>query len=141
MLSGWLFCLRCSCFSSLKEKRKKAKRKKTGTLTGKQCSNLAELEKERDPDPKAYYTTLINIFRTYLKGAKGIQSFSKTTDDLSIQLQAQKIPSPAYNSLVQTLRLSDMAKFAAYRPDGSMDQESLTIIKQSITTLEQANVV
>jgi hypothetical protein len=122
-------------------KKKEGETEKDRNAYRKAMQQLAELEKERDPDPKAYYTTLINIFRTYLKGAKGIQSFSKTTDDLSIQLQAQKLPSPAYNSLVQTLRLSDMAKFAAYRPDGSMDQESLTIIKHSITTLEQANVV
>jgi hypothetical protein len=101
---------------------------------------LAKLEKQDNVDAKTFYTELINIFRTYLKGAKGIQSFSKTTDDLSIQLQSQKLASGQYNALVQTLRLSDLVKFAAYRPNGGMNKESLTIIKQSITTIEQAPV-
>jgi hypothetical protein len=107
----------------------------------KAMEELARLEKENPADAKVFYTELVNIFRTYLKGAKGIQSFSKTTDDLSIQLQSQKLPSADYNALVQTLRLSDLAKFAAYRPDNGANQQSLTIIKQSITTIEQAHVV
>lgn len=106
----------------------------------KAMEELAKLEKQDNSDAKTFYTELINIFRNYLKGAKGIQSFSKTTDDLSIQLQSQRLPSSDYNALVQTLRLSDLAKFAAYRPDSSMNKESLSIIRQSITTLEQAPV-
>lgn len=105
----------------------------------KAMEELAKLEKQTNADAKTFYTELINIFRTYLKGAKGIQSFSKTTDDLSIQLQSQKIPSAEYNALVQTLRLSDLVKFAAYRPDSSMNKEFLSIIKQSITTIEQVH--
>ena len=107
----------------------------------KAMESLARLEKENPVDAKVFYTELVNIFRTYLKGAKDIQSFSKTTDDLSIQLQSQKLPAADYNALVQTLRLSDLVKFAAYRPDNSMNQQSLSIIKQSITTIEQAHVV
>jgi hypothetical protein len=107
----------------------------------KALEELARLEKENPADAKVFYTELVNIFRTYLKGAKGIQSFSKTTDDLSIQLQSQKLPSADYNALVQTLRLSDLAKFAAYRPDNGTNSQSLSIIKQSITTIEQAHVV
>ncbi|HEV7332202.1 MAG TPA: hypothetical protein VGN63_14290 [Flavisolibacter sp.] len=107
----------------------------------KAMEELARLEKESPADAKVFYTELVNIFRTYLKGAKGIQSFSKTTDDLSIQLQSQKLPSADYNALVQTLRLSDLAKFAAYRPDNGMSKQSLSIIKQSITTIEQAHAV
>lgn len=107
----------------------------------KAMEELARLEKENPADAKVFYTELVNIFRTYLKGAKGIHSFSKTTDDLSIQLQSQKLPSADYNALVQTLRLSDLAKFAAYRPDNGANKQSLSIIKQSITTIEQAHVV
>lgn len=107
----------------------------------KALQQLDKLERERPADAKQYHTELINIFRTYLKGAKGIQSFSKTTDDLSIQLQSLKMPSSAYNSLVQTLRLSDLVKFAAYKPDDTMNRDSLQIIKQSITTIEQGNAV
>ena len=103
----------------------------------KAMQQLETLGKEKSADAKSFHTELINIFRTYLKGAKGIQSFSKTTDDLSIQLQSQKLPSAQYNGLVQTLRLSDLVKFAAYKPTDAMNYESLNIIKQSITTIEQ----
>lgn len=107
----------------------------------KALQQLAGLEKQGTADAKQFYTELTNIFRGYLKGAKGIQSFSKTTDDVSIQLQAQKMPSTAYNSLVQTLRLSDLVKFAAYKPDDSMNKDALNIIKQSITNLEHGYAV
>lgn len=104
---------------------------------------LEKLQKEgtASANVKQYYTELINIFRTYLKGAKGIQSFSKTTDDLSIQLQSLKMPQADYNNLVQTLRLSDLVKFAQYKPDGQTNTNALTTIKESINTIEGRNAV
>jgi hypothetical protein len=102
---------------------------------------LEKLEKDRTADAKTFHTELVNIFRAYLKGAKGIQSFSKTTDDLSIQLQSQKLPSADYNNLVQTLRLSDVVKFAAYKPADSQSRDALNTIKQSITTIDQRHAV
>lgn len=107
----------------------------------KAMQQLHKLEQEKPADAKVYYTELINIFRTYLKGAKGLQSFSKTTDDLSIQLSSQKLPQTEYTGLVQTLRLGDLAKFAAYKPAENMNKEALNTVKQSITTLEQGHAV
>lgn len=107
----------------------------------KALQQLEKLEKEKKGDAKQFHTELITIFRTYLKGAKGIQSFSKTTDDLSIQLQAQKMPPADYNQLVQALRLSDLVKFAAYRPDEGINRTALNTIKQSITTIENGHAV
>jgi hypothetical protein len=104
---------------------------------------MDKLQKEgtASANAKYYYTELTTIFRTYLKGAKGIQSFSKTTDDLGIQLQSLKIPSPAYNELLQTLRLSDLVKFAQYVPDSEAMNSSFSTMKQSITTIEQSHAV
>ena len=107
----------------------------------KALQELEKLERERETDAKSFHTELVNIFRTYLKGAKGIQSFSKTTDDLSIQLQGQKLPQAEYTNLVQTLRLSDLVKFAAYQPAENINREALHTIKQSITTIEQHHAV
>lgn len=90
---------------------------------------------------KQYYTELINIFRTYLKSGKGIQSFSKTTDDLSIQLQSLKMPQADYTNLVQTLRLSDLVKFAQYKPEGQINIDSFNTIKESINTIEGRHAV
>ncbi len=107
----------------------------------KALQELDRLESEKDADAKRFHTTLITIFRTYLKGAKGIQSFSKTTGDLSIQLQNQHLPSAEYNHLMQMLRLSDLVKFAAYQPTEEANREALQTIKQSITTIEQHHAV
>ncbi|MDB5208733.1 MAG: hypothetical protein JWR72_3808 [Flavisolibacter sp.] len=102
---------------------------------------LEKLQKDKMASSKQYYTELITIFRTYLKGAKGIQSFSKTTDDLSIQLQSLKLPAGEYTELLQTLRLSDLVKFAQYNPEERINTTSFNTIKQSITTIEQSHAV
>ena len=107
----------------------------------KALQDLEKLEKNRSAEATIFYTELINIFRTYLKGAKGIQSFSKTTDDLSIQLQGQNLPPAEYTQLVQTLRLSDLVKFAAYQPSAGLTTDSINIVKQSITTIESRHAV
>jgi hypothetical protein len=107
----------------------------------KAMQSLEKLQKEKAASSKDYYTALITIFRTYLKGAKGIQSFSKTTDDLGIQLQSLKLPPAEYNELLQTLRLSDLVKFAQYNPEERVNTASFSTIKQSITTIEQSHVV
>lgn len=104
---------------------------------------LEKLQREgsASANAKQYYTELINIFRMYLKSGKGIQSFSKTTDDLSIQLQSLKLPPAAYNNLLQTLRLSDLVKFAQYRPEAPVNTDSFNTIKESINTIEGRNAV
>ena len=104
---------------------------------------LDKLQKEgtANTNVKQYYTELVNIFRTYLKGAKGLQSFSKTTDDLSIQLQSLKMPQADYSRLVQTLRLSDLVKFAQYGPDSPQNTDSFNTIKESINTIEGRHAV
>lgn len=124
------------------------KKDKTETLLDsnaykKAMQQLQELQKGEtaSSNVKQYYVGLIDIFRTYLKGKKGIQSFSKTTDDLSIQLQDLKMPSSTYNELVQTLRLSDLVKFAQYKPDRNTNTAAIDTIKQSITQIEQPNAV
>jgi hypothetical protein len=106
-----------------------------------QALDKLQNENTASANSKQYYTELVTIFRTYLKGAKGIQSFSKTTDDLNIQLQVLKLPSTAYHELVQTLRLSDLVKFAQYKADTETSAGSLATIKQSITTIEQSHAV
>ena len=109
----------------------------------KAMAALEKLQKEgaASANVKQYYTDLINIFRTYLKSGKGIQSFSKTTDDLSIQLQKLQLQQTDYNNLVQTLRLSDLVKFAQYGPAEQINTDAFQTIKQSITTIEGRNAV
>jgi hypothetical protein len=98
---------------------------------------LESLQKQDNADPKFFYTELINIFRTYLHKRKNIQSFSKTTDDLAAQMKNLQLDETIQNPLLQSLRLSDMVKFARYKPDKSEQQQSVEIIRDSITQIEQ----
>ncbi|MFL5773375.1 MAG: hypothetical protein ACJ75F_09470, partial [Flavisolibacter sp.] len=65
------------------------------------------------------------------------QSFSKTTDDLAAQMKNLQLDETIQNPLHQSLRLSDMVKFARYKPDKSEQQQSVEIIRDSITQIEQ----
>jgi hypothetical protein len=90
-----------------------------------------------DQDPKVFYTELINVLRNYLYGKKGIQSFSKTTDDLSVQMKQQlQLPQEHYTQLVQTLRLGDGVKFARFIPTIEENRQSLEVVRKSIVMIE-----
>ena len=79
---------------------------------------------------------MIRIFRDYLHRRRNIYSFSKTTDDLSLQMQKLNMDREHYADLVQTLRLSDLVKFARYQPANAENETSIDTIKQSIITIE-----
>ncbi len=92
-------------------------------------------------DIKQYYSNLIFILRDYLHKRKGIYSHSKTTDDLSIQMKQLKLPAAFYNELVQTLRLSDLAKYAKYQPLAEENKKAFEVIVQTIKDIERGNAV
>lgn len=102
-------------------------------------ADLVKLKKEMSSkDAKSFYVDLIDIFRKYLHQRKGIQSFSKTTDDLAVQVKSLHLPNNLYNDLVQTLRLSDAVKFARFIPTSEESNKSFEMIAKSIDTIEKA---
>ncbi|HEY0066628.1 MAG TPA: BatD family protein [Flavisolibacter sp.] len=88
-------------------------------------------------DNRIYYTELTDILRDYLHRQKGIQSFSKTTDDLAVQIGRLGLPNDLYNRLLQSLRLSDMVKFARFQPLQEENRESRTVVRESIIAIEE----
>jgi LPXTG-motif cell wall-anchored protein len=103
---------------------------------------MAELQKLKrenlaEKDIKAFYVQLVDVFRTYLNKGKGLQSFSKTTDDLSMQVLDLNLRSDTYNELVQTLRLSDAVKYAKFAPSAKENDHSLEIIQETINAIER----
>ncbi len=94
-----------------------------------------------DNNSKDYFVRLINIFRWYLQKGKGIQSYSKTTGDLSIQLERLHLPQDQFTVLVQTLRLSDMVKYAKYRPELQESKNALVVIRDAIVAIENKDAV
>jgi hypothetical protein len=100
---------------------------------------LDALDKRSDADSKVFYTELIQIFREYLYRRKNIYSFSKTTDDLSIQIEKLNLDRDQYQHLLQTLRLSDLVKYAKYQPTREENQHSIADIKEGIVAIEQTS--
>ena len=97
---------------------------------------LKKLKAQEVQDSKAFYTELINIFRDYLQKRKNIQSFSKTTDDLAIQMDQLQLPREQYKELVQTLRLGDLVKFAQLHPKPKENKNAIEDIEQNIIAIE-----
>jgi LPXTG-motif cell wall-anchored protein len=83
-----------------------------------------------------YFVELINIFREYLHRRRNIQSFYQTTDDLGLQIQQLQLPAELNNQLLQTLRLSDLVKFAKYQPYDEEQKQSFNVIRKSIVEIE-----
>lgn len=99
-------------------------------------AQLDALKSRTGEEGKAYFTGLVSVFRNYLHLRKGLQSHSKTTEDISRQLRTLQLPEGDYNTLVQTLQLSDFVKFAKYEPSIEEKEEALNTIKKSIVTIE-----
>lgn len=102
-------------------------------------TDLKKLKNEEltDKDVKTFYVRLVDIFRKYLLTGKGIQSFSKTTDDLALQLSKLNLPRNVYEDLVQTLRLSDAVKYAKFSPGSKENDLSIDIIRKTIDSIEK----
>ena len=76
----------------------------------KAMQRLEELNRKENDESKLFYTELVQIFREYLHKRKNIYSYSKTTDDLAVQINDLDIDRELYQHLLQTLRLSDSVK-------------------------------
>jgi hypothetical protein len=104
----------------------------------KAMQRLDELKRKENLESKIFYTELVQIFRDYLHKRKNIYSYSKTTDDLAIQVDSLNMDRELYQHLLQTLRLSDSVKYAKYQPGVEENGNAIEIIKESITAIESS---
>ena len=100
---------------------------------------LEQLKTADIKDNKQLYTELIQIFREYLEKRKNIRSFSKTTDDLSLQISELSLPRDQFSELVQMLRLSDLVKFAQFQPAREENRQSIQVAEENIMLIEKLN--
>jgi len=101
---------------------------------------LDALQKRTDADGKTFYTELIQVFREYLHKRKNIYSFSKTTEDISAQIEKLNMDKDQYNELVQTLFLSDFVKYAKYQSSSEEKRSSVESIRESIVAIENSHI-
>ena len=102
-------------------------------------NELQKLRKEdlAEKDIKTFYVRLIDIFRKYLLTGKGVQSFSKTTEDLALQVLNLNLTSDKYHELVQTLRLSDAVKYAKFTPASEENNNAIETMRKTIDAIER----
>jgi hypothetical protein len=105
------------------------------TAYKKALKRLAALQ-QKEMEHKMLYTEMIHIFREYLHKRKNIYSFSKTTGDLALQIDGLGMEKEGYHQLVQTLKLSDLVKYARFQPDANETENAIETIKQAIITIE-----
>ncbi len=103
----------------------------------KSLAQIDALQKNKPADAKLLYTELIHIFRVYVAKRKNIQSDSKTTGELSTQLQKLTVSTQMHQALKNTLSLSDLVKFARYQPTTNETEKAIEAIKQGIIEIEK----
>jgi len=98
---------------------------------------LERLRKEK-LTPKAYYSGITDVFRTYVEKRTGILSLQQTTGDLVVQLKPIGIEPALYKELAEVLQLGDFVKFARYEATNADDAHAFETIKKTIEHIEQS---
>ncbi len=98
---------------------------------------LAELKRKGvvDGNEKAYYSEMNDILRRFVSNKFGISTLERTNEELIMQLSKMDLPQKSFNSLMQSLRISDFVKFAKFRPSEKDNLDNLDIVKSSVDIL------
>jgi hypothetical protein len=86
---------------------------------------------------KAYYSEMNDILRKYVSHKFSISTFERTNEELIIELSRKGIPKDAFINLAQSLRMSDVVKFAKYQPSEEDNTNNLKIVTSSIEILDK----
>jgi hypothetical protein len=85
---------------------------------------------------KTYYSRLDEIFRVYLFRRLNIHSLAETSEELIAQLRSSGLEPAQFDSVAETLRMSDFVKFAKYQPGMADSEHHYQVIRSAITALE-----
>ena len=92
----------------------------------RELDRLKEEKLWQNDKVKAYYSRLSEILRTYLWMRYSIKTLERTTDEILDSLQQSDFSDDhLYSRLEDTLRLSDLVKFAKMVPSPSENEQSL----------------
>ena len=81
---------------------------------------------------KLYYTSLNDILREFVTRKMQVSMMEKTNEELILQLDRWGMQNDDVISLAQTLRLSDVVKFARYVPGEQDNEQSFRTIRSSV---------
>ena len=75
---------------------------------------------------KEFYTQLTDVLRRYINERFGVNSLEMTTDEILSIIKTKTEDGSAYQNLKQVLIISDLVKFAKYKP--FMDENDLSLM-------------
>ena len=107
----------------------------------KTIKKLTALQNKTEAEDKLFYSELVQIFREYLHRRMNMYSFSKTTGDLSVQMEKLEMDRDQYLNMVQTLVLSDMAKYAKYQSTTEEKKGAVDGIRESVMAIENIYII
>jgi hypothetical protein len=102
----------------------------------KQLDELAKQQLPVNGAIKTYYTRLNEIFRVYLFRRLDIHSLAETSEELISQLRGSFGSAQQFDSVAETLRMSDFVKFAKYQPGLPDTEHHYEVIRTAILALE-----
>lgn len=120
-------------------RKKKLGNQKRGEVIGDPfkvaMDELIRLEKSLPQNSKNFYTSLIDIFKNYLNTAHHYHSHQRTGDELILYAKPL-LENQFFYHYAETIRLSDAAKFAKYETQTDENKNSIEVIRQAISTLD-----
>lgn len=95
------------------------------------------LKNVNNGEAKSYYSEINDILRRYVSRKFSVATFERTNEELIIELSGKGIPKGAFINLAQSLRMSDVVKFAKYHPTDEDNKNNLKIVTSSIEILDK----
>lgn len=95
------------------------------------------LKNVNNGEVKTYYSEMNDILRRYVSRKFAVSTFERTNEELIIQLSGKGIPKDAFANLAESLRMSDVVKFAKYHPTEEDNRNNLKIVTSSIEILHK----
>ncbi len=86
---------------------------------------------------KSYYSDMNDILRKYVSQKFSVSTFERTNEELILEISRLGIPREPFLSLAQSLRMSDVVKFAKYVPTADDNRDNLNIVTSSIELLDK----
>ncbi len=99
--------------------------------------NIRKKGFEANGEVKEFYSSLNNVLRIYLHRKLGLNSMEKTNEEIITTLAGRDLGREEYGKLTEALRIADYVKFAKFHPDASMNEQSFTVIRNAIESLNK----
>lgn len=102
-----------------------------------QALQKLSLRNVNNGEVKPYYSDMNDILRKYVSRKFSVSTFERTNEELIFEISRLGIPREPFLSLAQSLRMSDVVKFAKYVPTADDNRDNLNIVTSSIELLDK----